>query len=92
MEGIAKYASMCSALFHMRVATRSSCCTPSSSRRAPASRVARLPISAKLRRCGSASPVQVVTWDFPWIVIPWRSMRVTRSGTSCMVLSKASSR
>lgn len=92
MEGIARYASTCSALFHMSVATRSSPVTPSSSRSAPASWVARAPASAKLRRCGSASPVQVVIRDFPWIVIPWRRMRVTVSGTSCMVLSTASSR
>ena len=47
MEGIAKYASTCSALFHMRVATRSSPSTPSSSRRAWASWAARAPTSAK---------------------------------------------
>ena len=42
---------------------------------------------AKVRRCGSPSPVQVVTCDVPWTVAPWRRMRVTVSGTSCMVLS-----
>lgn len=92
IEGIARYASTCSALFHMRVATRWSPSTPSSSRRACASCEARAPMSAKLRRCGSGSPVQVVTCDFPWMVIPWVRMRVTVSGTSCMVLSTASSR
>lgn len=92
IEGIDRYASTCSALFHMRVATRWSPSTPSSSRRACASWEARAPMSAKLRRCGSGSPVQVVTCDFPWMVIPWVRMRVTVSGTSCMVLSTASSR
>ncbi len=92
MEGIARYASTWTALFHMSVAMRWSPSMPSSSRSALASWVARVPISAKVRRCGSASPVQVVTCDFPWIVIPWCRMRVTVSGTSCMVLSTASSR
>ncbi|MGY3681454.1 hypothetical protein ACVWXU_005077 [Streptomyces sp. TE33382] len=92
MEGMARYASTCSALFHMRVPTLWSPSIPSSSRSALASCVARAPTSAKVRRCGSGSPVQVVTCDFPWMVIPWVRMRVTVSGTSCMVLSTASSR
>ncbi len=92
MDGIAKYASTCSALFHIRVATRSSPRTPSSSRRAFASCTARRPASAKLRRCGSASPVQVMIWDRPCTSAPCTRMRVTVSGTSCMVLSTGSSR
>lgn len=92
MDGTAKYASTCSELFHMSVPTRSSPVTPSSSRRAWASRAARAPISAKVRRCGSDSPVQVVTRDDPWTVDPWVRILEISSGTSCMVLSTESSR
>lgn len=65
MEGMARYASTWAELFHMSVAILWSPSTPSSSRSALASRVARAPISAKVTRCGSGSPVQVVTCDFP---------------------------
>ncbi len=92
MDGMAKYASTCSALFHMSVATRSSPVTPSPSRRACASWAARAPTSAKVRRCGSGSPVQVVTRDDPWTVDPWVRILEISSGTSCMVLSTESSR
>ena len=70
MEGTAKYASTCSALFHMRVATRSSRTTPSSSPSACASRAARAPVSPKLWRRGSPSPVHVVICDSAWTVEP----------------------
>ncbi|MGX1223011.1 hypothetical protein RKD42_004270 [Streptomyces ambofaciens] len=92
MEGIAKYASTCSALFHMRVATRSSSPTARSSRSACASWAARAPISAKERRCGSSSPVQVVTCELPWMLDPWSRILEISSGTSCIVLSTVSSR
>ncbi len=73
----------------MSVATRSSPVTPSSSRRACASWAARAPTSAKVRRWGSGSPVQVVTRDEPWTVDPWVRILEISSGTSCMVASTA---
>ncbi len=86
MEGMARYASKCSQLFHMRVPMTSDSRTPSSSRSACASRAARPPTSAKLRRRGSSPPAQVVTVAAPWTVEPWLRIRDTNSGTSCMVL------
>ncbi len=92
MEGIAKYASTCSALFHISVATRSSSRTARSSRSACASWAARAPISAKERRCGSSPPVQVITCEVPWRADPWVRILEISSGTSCIVLCTASSR
>ncbi len=92
MAGIARYASKWTLLFHMRVATRASPRTPSSSWRALASCAARRPVSRKVWRCGSPSPVQVITSALPCTVVPWARMRVTVSGTSCIVLSTGASR
>ncbi len=85
MEGMARYASTWSALFHMRVPTGSPSRTPSAVS-ACARRVARSPTSANVRRSGAPSPVQVVTTALPWTPAPWAMIRVTVSGTSCIVL------
>ncbi len=76
MLGTAKYATRCSVLFHMKVATRSSPVTPHSARSACASRAASRPTSAYVLRRGSA-PVHVTTSAAPCTVAPCSRIRET---------------
>src|SRR5688572_24409446 len=84
MLGTAKYATMCSALFHIRVATRSSPVMPSSSRSAWASRAASSPIEAYETRFG-ASEVHVTTSAVAWVDRPCSSTRETNRGVGIIV-------
>ncbi|GAA2707000.1 hypothetical protein GCM10010429_18410 [Micromonospora olivasterospora] len=85
MLGTAKYATRCSALFHMKVPTRSSPVTPHSSRSAWASRAATRPTSAYDMRRGSP-PVQVTTSASWCTVAPCSRIRATWIGASIIVL------
>src|SRR5436305_1121577 len=83
-QGTARYASRCSACFHMNVPTRWSASTPRP-RRALASWAARRPASAYVRRL-VPSPVQVTTSRSPNTDVPYRMTDVIVSGTSIIVL------
>jgi hypothetical protein len=70
----------------MNVPTRWSASTPSA-HSAFASRAARSPTSAKLRRrAGTSSPAQVTTSLSPNVVQPYRRIAPTVSGMSIIVL------
>ena len=88
MDGIARYASRCSALFHMNVPTRWSPSTPSE-RSAFASRAVRSPTAAYVRRRDGSSPAQVTTSLSPNTVVPYRMIAETVSWKSIIVLSTA---
>ncbi len=85
MLGTARYATMCSALFHISVPTRSSPVTPRLSRNAWASRADWAPIWANEVRRGP-SAVQVMTSAEPWTVLPCSSKRDTCRGVFIIVL------